>query len=81
MWWSACAMKPAYTSAIRENSRFSSSFREPHGRTVSSAGNGWPFGPLRVSGVPIGLSGVSSVSGGTIPSCFWLASVCSRIAS
>ena len=40
-----------------------------------------PLGPVRVSGVPIGLIGGSSVSAGTMPSSFWLASVCSRIAS
>ena len=54
---------------------------ESHGRVKSSAGNGSPFGPVRVSGVPIGLIGGSSVSAGTIPISFWRASVCSRIAS
>ena len=57
MWWSACARKPAYTSAIAAKSLFSSSFSESHGRAVSSSGNGCPFGPVRVSGVPIGFSG------------------------
>ena len=81
MWWSACARKPAYTSAIRANSRFSSADSESHGLVTSSGGNGWPSGPLRVSGVPIGLIGGSSVSAGTMPICFCRASVCSRIAS
>ena len=61
--------------------RFSSSDSESHGRVSSTAGNGLPSGPVRVSGVPIGLIGGSSVSAGTMPSSFWRASVCSRIAS
>ena len=32
---------------MRQKSFFSSSFRESHGRTVSSTGHGWPFGPFR----------------------------------
>ena len=72
---------PAYTSAIRANSRFSSSFSESHGRVTSSIGNGLPSGPRARLGRPIGLIGGSSVSAGTMPSFFWLASVCSRIAS
>ena len=63
------------------NSRFSSADSESHGRVTSSGGNGWPSGPLRVSGVPIGLIGGSSVSAGTMPISFCRASVCSRIAS
>ena len=47
----------------------------------SSGGNGWPSGPLRVSEVPIGLIGGSSVSAGTMPISFCRASVSSRIAS
>ena len=66
---------------MRLNSRCSSADSESHGRVKSSAGNGSPFGPVRVSGVPIGLIGGSSVSGGTMPISFWRASVCSRIAS
>ena len=65
---------------MREKSVFSSSFSESQGRVTSSIGNGFPSGPVRVS-VPIGLIGGSSVSAGTMPSFFWLASVCSRIAS
>ena len=42
---------------MRRNNRFSSSDSESHGRTTSRAGKGWPSGPVRVSGVPIGLSG------------------------
>ena len=80
MWKSACARNPAYTSAMREKSFFSSSFSESHGRVTSSIGNGFPSGPVRVWS-PIGLIGGSSVSAGTMPSFFWLASVCSRIAS
>ena len=38
-------------------------------------------GPCARLGRPIGLIGGSSVSAGTIPSFFWRASVCSRIAS
>ena len=30
-WWSAWARNPAYTSAIRANSRFASADRESHG--------------------------------------------------
>jgi len=48
---------------------------ESHGRVTSSGGNGWPLGPLRVSGVPIGLTGGSSVSAGTMPICFCRARV------
>ena len=66
---------------MRQNSRFSSSDSESQGRVKSSAGNGLPSGPVRVSGVPIGLIGGSSVSAGTMPSSFCRASVCSRIAS
>ena len=49
MWWSACARNPAYTSAMRANSLFSSSFSESQGRVTSSIGNGFPSGPVRVS--------------------------------
>ena len=71
-------MNPAYTSAIRQNSRCSSADSESHGRVMSSGGKGCPSGPVWSA---IGLIGGSSVSGGTIPSSFWRASVCSRIAS
>ena len=81
MLWSAWPRKPAYTSAIRANNAFSSSFSESHGRVKSRIGNGLPSGPVRVSGVPIGLIGGSSVSAGTSPISFCRASVSSRIAS
>ena len=48
---------------------------------MSISGNGMPSALVRVSGVPIGLTGGSSVSGGTMPSSFCLARVCSRNAS
>ena len=35
-WWSVYSEKPAYTSAMREKSRFSSSESVSHGRTSSS---------------------------------------------
>ena len=66
---------------MREKSRFSLSESVSHGLVTSSGGNGLSSGPLRVSVVPIGLSGGSSVSGGTSPISFWRARVCSRIAS
>ena len=50
--------KAAYTSAMRENSAFSSADSESHGRTASPAPN-VPGG--------IGLSGVSSVPSGRMP--------------
>ena len=31
---------------MRQNSRFSSSFSESHGRTMSCSGQGWPCGPV-----------------------------------
>ena len=40
IWWSAWERNPAYTSAIREKSRFSSSDNESHGRVTSRGGNG-----------------------------------------
>src|ERR1700743_550109 len=67
MWWSVWARKPAYTSAIRANRRLSSSLSESQGLVKSSSGNGWPSGPDLVSGVPIGLTGGSSVPGGARP--------------
>jgi hypothetical protein len=57
-WWSVYSLKAAYTSAIRENSRFSSSESVSHGRTASP-GAAW-------SGL-IGLIGVSSVPSGRMP--------------
>jgi hypothetical protein len=50
--------KPAYTSAMREKSRFSSSESVSQGRTESPS--------LKVPGV-IGLIGVSPVPSGRIP--------------
>ena len=38
---------PAYTSAMRAKSRFSSSSSESQGRTKSSFGHGWPAGRSR----------------------------------
>ena len=64
--------KPAKTSAMRANSRFSSSDSESHGRTSS-------FGEYVPSG--IGLIGVSSVSGGMMPFSIIRASTHSRYAS
>ena len=55
---------------MRENSPFSSSDSESHGRVSSRGGKGFPPGPVRVSDVPIGLIGGSSVSAGTMPSFF-----------
>ena len=52
------SLKPAKTSAIRLNSRFSSSFSVSHGRMESPS--------LNVPGV-IGLIGVSSVPSGRMP--------------
>ena len=66
---------------MRENSRFSASDKESQGFVTSRAGKGFPSGPMRVSVVPSGLIGGSSVSGGTMPISFWRARVCSRIAS
>ncbi len=66
---------------MREKSSFSPSESVSHGLVTSMSGNGLPSGPVRVSGVPIGLTGGSSVSAGTRPIFFWRASVCSRIAS
>ena len=66
---------------MRQKSCFSPSDSESQGLVTSIGGNGLPSGPVRVSGVPIGLIGGSSVSGGTRPIFFWRASVCSRIAS
>ena len=53
---------PARTAASRRRTA------SPTAGWSSSAGNGLPSGPVRVSGVPIGLTGGSSVSGGTMPS-------------
>ena len=57
-WWSVYSLKPANTSAMRLNSRFSSSDSESHGRTTS-LGLNVPSG--------IGFSGVSSVPAGMMP--------------
>ena len=46
MWWSQWETKPAYTSAMRQKTRFSSSFSVSHGRTRSCGGHGWPLGPF-----------------------------------
>ena len=48
---------------------------------VSTGENGWPSGPVRVCGVPIGFIGGSSVFGGTMPISICRARVVSRIAS
>jgi hypothetical protein len=61
--------KPAKTSAMRANRRFSSADSESHGLTSS-------FGLYVPSG--IGLSGVRSVSGGMMPFSFMRASTHSR---
>ena len=66
---------------MRLKSRFSPSDSEAHGLVTSMIGNGLPSGPVRVSVVPMGLIGGSSVSGGTRPIFFWRARVCSRSAS
>ena len=66
---------------MRQKSSFSPSESEAHGLVTSIIGNGLPSGPVRVSVVPIGLTGGSSVSAGTRPIFFWRASVCSRSAS
>ena len=66
---------------MRANNACSSADSESHGSVTSSAGNGMPSGPVRVSGVPIGLIGGSSVSAGTMPISFWRASVSARSAS
>ena len=55
---SVYSLKPAYTSAMRAKSFFSSSDSESHGRT-SSAGEWVPSG--------IGFIGVSSVPSGRMP--------------
>ncbi len=60
---------------MRAKRRCSSADNESHGRVTSSIGNGLPSGPVRVSEVPIGLTGGSSVSGGTMPIFFCRASV------
>jgi hypothetical protein len=57
-WASVYSLKPANTSAIRENSRFSSSDRLSQGRTAS---------PLVKVPSGMGLIGVSSVPSGRIP--------------
>ena len=65
--------KPAYTSAMRANSRFSSSFeRVPRAHAVAGA--------LATSS-GIGLSGVSSVPSGMMPFSIIRASTHSRYAS
>ena len=78
---SAWPRNPAYTSAIRANKACSSADNESQGRVTSSSGNGLPSGPVRVSVVPIGLIGGTSVSGGTMPIAFWRANVSARSAS
>jgi hypothetical protein len=57
-WWSVYSENPAYTSAMRENRRFSSSDSVSQGRTASD-GEYVPSG--------MGLSGVSSVPSGRTP--------------
>ena len=79
-WSSLYSTYPAKTSAIRMNSRFSSSLSDSQGRTVSSSGQGWPSGPV-TPGSPCGLMPLSSVSSGSRPSSFCRARIDSRIAS
>jgi hypothetical protein len=57
-WWSVYSENPAKTSAVRANSRFSSSDSESQGRTTS-LGLNVPSG--------IGFRGVSSVPSGMMP--------------
>ena len=59
----------------------SSAVSESHGNVTSSGGNGLPSGPVRVLGVPIGLSGGSSAWGGKMPISFCRANVSARRAS
>ena len=68
-WWSVYSEKPAKTSAMRANSRFSSSESVSHGRT-SSSGLCVPSG--------IGLIGVRSVPSGRTPFSIMRASAHSR---
>ena len=76
--WSVCERKPAYTSAIRANSRFSSSFSESQGRTTSSGGHAFPS---TLCSSAYGLSGDSSALSGKIPSFFCRSNTSSRYAS
>jgi hypothetical protein len=73
--WSVWDRKPAYTSAMRQNSRCSSSESESQGRTTSTAFHGLPS--TLVSSA-YGLSGDSSALSGKMPSFFWRAKTCSR---
>ena len=73
--WSVCERKPAKTSAMRQNSSFSSSESESHGRTTSSGGQGLPS---TLFSSAYGLSGVSSAFSGKIPSFFWRSKTSSR---
>ena len=76
--WSVWLRNPAKTSAIRQNSRCSSSESESHGRTTSSGGHGFPS--TLVSSA-YGFSGVSSAYSGKIPICFCRSNTSSRYAS
>ena len=78
IWWSAWLRKPAYTSAIRQNRRFSSSESESHGRTVSSSAQ---LVPSSLFSSMYGLIGDSSALSVTTPISFWRAKTCSRSAS
>src|SRR4051795_10733661 len=49
--WSVCDRKPAYTSAMREKSLFSSSESESHGRTTSTWFHGFRSGLLLHVGI------------------------------
>jgi hypothetical protein len=79
--WSVWETKPAYTSAIRTNSRCSSCVSESQGRTKSSIGQGAPSGLVMPCGSPCGLIGESSTSLGRSPSSFSFARISVRIAS
>src|SRR5262245_36800645 len=71
-WASVYSEKPAYTSAIRLNSLFSSELSESHGRTASSG---------LATSLGIGLHGVSCVPRGSTPRSIIRASTHVRYAS
>jgi len=63
---------------MRENSRFSSSVRESHGRTVSASGQ--PL-PSALAASMYGLIADSSALSVMTPICFCRSNTCSRYAS
>jgi hypothetical protein len=73
--WSVWLRNPAYTSAMRVKSRFSSSASESHGRTTSTGFHGLPS--TLVSSA-YGFSGVSAASAGKMPICFCRSNTSSR---